>query len=166
MDKKKKSHFNIILILIVIFLFLITKKIHENNTLLEHIKIVKYIPGTNFFSNRKYINSKNDEILKDKYLIQLPRHFKNNLILIPSSDVLIYRVLCDKNENSTYNDWQKINFKLNISGISCTHSKVVMKEFKSGQVRLKPGGPISSDPILIKGLKELKDLTVKINLFN
>ena len=164
MYTKKLSLFYLIpTIIIIIFFIFITKKVYENNILLKNIKLIKYTPGTNIFSDRNYKNIKNDKILEDKYLIQLPRHLKNNLILISNSDLIIYRSLCDKNENNIYNNWKKIYLKINISGVSCKHSSIVMRKFNSGQIELNSGGPISSDPIFIHGLKKEENIIIKID---
>ena len=63
MYTKKLSLFYLIpTIIIIIFFIFITKKVYENNILLKNIKLIKYTPGTNIFSDRNYKNIKNDKI--------------------------------------------------------------------------------------------------------
>ena len=54
-------------------------------------------------------------------------------------------------------------FKINISGVSCEHSSIVMRKFNSGQIELNSGGPVSSDPIFIHGLKKEENIIIKID---
>ena len=53
------------------------------------------------------------------------------------------------NDNSSYMDWEKANFDLEINGMSGTHKEVVKKYFLKGVVKLNSGGPKSSDPIFL-----------------
>jgi len=49
---------------------------------------------------------------------------------------------------------------LEINGLSCVHTKVFKKYFSKGNVVLRPGGPISSDPIFLD-LSNIGDIKVK-----
>jgi hypothetical protein len=115
--------------------------------------IKKYFPGINIYLDRNYFNHKNDEKLNGLTLIQINRHNKSNIHIKVNNDIIIYRVLCKKNNNKKYRDWEKQNFELAIIGISCVHTTVVKKKVKRGIVKIASGGPVSSDPIFIDNLE-------------
>ena len=102
------------------------------------------------YNDRAYTNKLNDDKLIGKTLIQISRNKIDNLKIILSTDTFVYRVLCDKNDNKTYQDWITVNYNVEINGLSCAHKKVVKKYFSKGIVELNAGGPISSDPIFIE----------------
>jgi len=122
--------------------------------------VKKYFPGINIYLDRNYFNHKNDEKLNGLTLIQIPRHHVSDIHLNVVDDIIIYRVLCEKNNNEKYKDWEKQNFELAIIGFSCVHTTVVKKKFKKGIVEIASGGPVASDPIFIDNLtsneKEIK----------
>jgi hypothetical protein len=115
----------------------------------KKIFIKKYFSGLNIYSDRHYFNHKNDEKLSKLYLVQIPRHFKDQINLEVFNEVIIYRVLCAENNNAKYVNWERENYKLAIIGRSCAHTEIVKKKFKKGIIEIDPGGPISSDPIFI-----------------
>ena len=118
-------------------------------TLNKLIIINNYQPGYYIYNNRSYSNNLNEEYITGKTLIQISRHRQDEIELLINKDVFIYRVLCDLNDNSTYEDWEVASFDLEINGMSCIHKKVVKKKFLKGVVKLHSGGPKSSDPIFL-----------------
>ena len=125
------------------------KNWNEDNTNYKKILIKRYYPGLNIFLDRNYFNNLNDDKLKKLYLVQLQRHFADNIKLNTSNEIIIYRVLCKRNNNDRYKDWKQENFKLLIIGDGCIAQEVRSKKFKKGTIYLTPGGPMSSDPIFI-----------------
>lgn len=122
----------------------------------KEIHIKKYNPGLNFFSDRNYTNHKNDEKIETLYLVQIPRHFKENIFIKAKNDVILYRVLCNKNKNEKYINWNKESFDLKIIGRSCSHTNVIKKKFKKGIIKIDAGGPVVSDPILLNQLTSVR----------
>tara|TARA_B100000579_G_scaffold435025_1_gene457293 strand:+ start:2325 stop:2885 length:561 start_codon:yes stop_codon:yes gene_type:complete len=108
-----------------------------------------YQPGSYIFNDRKYINYLNDKELVGFTILQLPRHYTKSIKIEALDDIIIYRILCKKNNNDAYKNWQKVNFKVNIIGKSCRHTDIVRKKFSKQIITLLPGGPISADPIFI-----------------
>ena len=125
------------------------KNWNKLNPNFKEIFIKKYYSGLNIFSNRHYFNHRNDEKLKGLYLVQIPRHYNNDIFLNIFNEIIIYRVLCKKNNNEKYASWKKANYKLLIIGASCVHTEVVKKKFKKGLIKISPGGPYSANPIFV-----------------
>ena len=125
--------------------------------------VKKYFPGINIYLDRNYFNHKNDEKLNGLTLIQIPRHRASDIHLNVVDDIIVYRVLCEKNNNEKYKDWEKQNFELAIIGDSCVHTTVVKKKFKKGIVKITSGGPVASDPIFIDKLT-LNEQEIKVIL--
>tara|TARA_B110000495_G_C22832920_1_gene485903 strand:- start:80 stop:643 length:564 start_codon:yes stop_codon:yes gene_type:complete len=110
-----------------------------------------YSKEMNIFTDRKYYNHKNDEKLLNFFIIRNLRHSTKNIRINFINDVEIYRAICKKNHNNNYNNWEIADFTIAIVGTSCVHNKIVKKKFKKGEVVIKAGGPIASDPIFILG---------------
>ena len=138
------------------------KKISEkmNVALKAETKLVikKYYPDMNIFLDKSWTNKKNNDFLKDKFIIQIPRHYKKNIQIQNAGNITLYRALSEKNNNK-YNDWETLNMELAIKGFTCEHSKIIKKKFKPGLLILRHGGPVSSDPIF---LEELDHQNIKI----
>ena len=111
--------------------------------------VFNYQPGIYIFNDRKYINHLNDYRLTGLTVIQIPRHHNKIIKIEIFGKITVYRILCKKNNNDAYNDWQKADFKVNIIGYSCKHTDVVKKSFNKQIISLVPGGPLSADPIFI-----------------
>jgi len=120
--------------------------------------IIKYSSKKNIWANRIYYNHINDVKLSNFYLIRIKRHQVKDIKIEIKEDAIIYRPICEKNNNSNYNDWEKVDFEIAIIGTNCVHKKIVKKKFKKGYINLSPGGPISSDPIFIEGLLSLDSI--------
>ena len=131
-------------------------KLNDN---FKQISIKKYYPGLNIFSDRHYFNHRNDEKLKGLYLVQIPRHYQDDIYLNVFNDIFVYRVLCEKyNKNEEYINWEKENYKLLIIGGGCIHTEVVKKKFKKGIIKISPGGPNSSNPIFVYNSKSSEQI--------
>ena len=122
----------------------------------KEVHITKYNPGLNFFSYKNYTNHKNDEKIETLYLVQIPRHFKEDVFINAKNDVILYRVLCNKNKNDKYINWDKESFDLKIIGRSCNHTSVIKKKIKKGIIKIDAGGPVASDPILLNQLTSVR----------
>ena len=123
---------------------------HENH---DKPNIIRYYnTNTLIFSDRKYINkSEYDNNIKGLTLIQIPRHYDKNIKIKVLTSLVIYRALCNLNNNSYYKNWEQAEFNLKIEGTReyCTHKRVVKKLFNPQIISLPSGGPASSDPIFI-----------------
>jgi|TARA_B100000959_G_C14977473_1_gene622117 hypothetical protein len=140
------------------------KEIYKNWSQLNEnftFPVKKYHAGLNIFLDRHYINHKNDDKLKNFYLIQIPRHFRHHFTIKVLNEIIVYRAVCQKNFNkytghesefNNYIGWETENFVIAIIGDSCIHSKLVKKKFKKGVHKFKPGGPYSSDPFFVDNL--------------
>ena len=155
----RKKYIYVIFFFLFLFIFYLFKK--EDNLIKNDTKLIlkKYSPGMNIFLDRDYINKKNNKFLINKYILQIPRHYKKNIEIQHNGNIILYRALCNKN-NNTYEDWKILDKKLSITGISCIHVNVIKKEFNSGLHIIKSGGPVSSDPIF---LEKLEDQDIIIN---
>jgi hypothetical protein len=123
--------------------------------------LIKYSVEKNIWANRIYYNHKNDIKLLEFHLIRIKRHQEKDIKIKIKEDLIIYRPICEKNDNSIYNDWEKVNYEIAIIGGTCAHKKIVKKKFKKGYISLNPGGPIASDPIFIEGLSTLDSIIFK-----
>ncbi len=157
------NHKNISLVYVIIafYLVVILTNVFSLKTIKLDVKIIKYHPAVNIFIDRKYINKKNDILLENKFLIQQPRHNSQVIKIRSTKKVIIYRVLCKKNDNKFYRSWSRVNKEVEIKGITCIHNELVTKKYLPGIIRLLPGGPVSSDPILV----ELTNNNTKLELF-
>jgi len=133
------------------------------NANFKKVFIKKYYSGINIFSDRNYFNHKNDDKLKGLYLVQIPRHYQNDIYLNIYDEIIIYRVLCERNNNKKYKNWKKISYKLAIIGFSCIHTDLIEKKVTKGVLRIMPGGPVSSDPIFIYNPKSDKQIFELLN---
>jgi hypothetical protein len=127
----------------------------------KKISLIKYIEKEPIWIDRNYYNQKNDEKLINYYLIKIERHRSKNIHIRLNKEAFIFRVICDLNDNSIYDDWAVLDYKLIIMGSSCVHDKVVMKKFKKGKYSLPPGREIASDPIFIAGISTIDDIEIK-----
>ena len=123
--------------------------------------ITLYSRKTNIWLDRFYYNHENDEKLLNFYIVKNSKHAKKTIHINFTNDVEIYRAICKINDNTNYKNWEIAEFTVAIISGSCVHKKVVKKKYKKGKVILKPGGPISSDPIFILGDIDINK--IKIN---
>ena len=98
---------------------------------------------------------------QQKALRTIKRHQEKDIKIKIKEDLIIYRPICEKNDNSIYNDWEKVNYEIAIIGGTCAHKKIVKKKFKKGYISLSSGGPIASDPIFVEGLSTLGSIIFK-----
>jgi hypothetical protein len=126
----------------------------------KEIFFSKYLLKQNIWIDRIFYNQKNEEKLRDYYIIQLERHRNKNLKITFLEDVTIYRPICKLNNNSKYKNWELDNFELLIIGSSCVHSQVYKKKYTKGTYFFSSGGPISSDPILISGISKIDSVII------
>ena len=131
----------------------------KENYNLHLIHISKYFAGINIHSDRTYFNHLNDSFLENFYLIQLPRHNQEiqNFEITFTEDVFVLRILCDKNNNKNYKDWEKLSTKVAIIAYSCVHTDIVRKIFKKGQYIFNLDGPIATNPFFFKAINGNKE---------
>ena len=134
------------------------KNWNKSNVNFKDIIIKVYFPGLNIYSDRHYFNHRNDEKLIGLYLVQIPRHYQDDIYLNVFNDIFVYRVLCEYNKNEEYINWEKENYKLLIIGGECIHTEVVKKKFKKGIIKISPGGPNSSNPIFVYNSKSSEQI--------
>ena len=118
----------------------------------DQLTISIYSKNTPVFLDRLYFDSIGDNHLEGLYLVQIPRHYDDNIRIKPSKDLIIYRAISDNNNNLHYyrNDWDSAGIQINIKGSSTSHTKLIKKTFSAnGLIDLNSGGPVSSDPIFI-----------------
>ena len=153
---------NKILLCVIFFFYFIVFSINAFFLTKDEIKlsIVNYQPKINIYIDRKYTNTINDSVLKNNILIQQPRHNNKNIRINVNKPIIIFRVLCAKNDYRYYSHWNIIKIKIKIKGVSCTHSKIVQKKFYAGLITLLSGGPTASDPIFIKVIEENTEISL------
>ena len=64
--------------------------------------ITTYSKHTPVFLDRLYFDSISDNRLEGLYLVQIPRHYHDNIRIKPSKDLIIYRAISDNNNNLHY----------------------------------------------------------------
>jgi hypothetical protein len=130
--------------------------------------ITTYSKHTPVFLDRLYFDSISDNRLEGLYLVQIPRHYNDNIRIKPSKDLIIYRAISNNNNNFHYdnNNWDSSDIQTNIKGSSTSHTKVVKKLFPANNlIDLIPGGPIASDPIFIM-VKDHLTPSLKFKILN
>ena len=159
--------FKIFFIPLIIFIFFFINNFKEKvkisigykNDIIFNLK--KYQNFENIWNDRDYMNSVQNSAINDFYILKQDRHNKTKIAIIVKEKIKIIRVLCEKNDNSHYDDWEKLDLNFYIKGDSCFHKKSVSKKFDVGSYLLKAGGPLSSDPIFIKDLRDIKNFQIK-----
>ena len=142
--------------------------INKNFKPIHKVFLKNYYPGINIYSDRHYYNHVNDNKLKGFGVIQLLKHQSANIELTSYDEIFVYRALCKHNNNNSYKDWEKVDFKILIITHSCIFEKLVKKKFNKGKIILRAGGPKSSDPIFVFNEKEGLKLEIdepNINIF-
>ena len=109
-----------------------------------------YSTHTPIFLDRLYFDSIGDKRLEGLHLVQIPRHYDENIRIKSSKDLIIYRAISDNNNNLHYDNWDLSDIQINIEGLSTSHKKLIKKLFPANNlIELIPGGPIASDPIFV-----------------
>ncbi|MDC2976293.1 hypothetical protein OAY13_00540 [Candidatus Pelagibacter sp.] len=124
----------------------------------KKIRLIEYFPGLNIFSDRNYFNHKNDNFLKNKYLLQLPRHHKVNIKIEFLKNTKAYKIICKTNENNL-DGWNKVQKSLLIISSTCIHDEIYQKSFEIGKYIIQHGGPVSTDPIFFE-IVNLNDIKI------
>jgi hypothetical protein len=116
----------------------------------KKIVITKYTAKTPVFLDRLYFDSIGDKRLEGLLLVQITRHHKDIIKIQAHTPVTIYRFITNKNINTQFDSWSTSEIPIHVRGNTCTHTRVVKKDFPAGIISLRPGGPVASSPILIK----------------
>ncbi len=133
------------------------KKIIENQEKIRNeypqwtqkIRLIKYSPGLNIFSDRNYYNHINDDLLEKKYLLQIPRHYKKKIKILFLKNTKVFKVICNSNKNNL-DGWKKSKDNIMIISSTCVHKEIYKKNFEKGKYVFDHGGPISADPIFLE----------------
>ena len=138
-------------------------EINKNYTPLKRKEIFiiyNYSNGMSIFSDTNYYDR--SKVKKNNLiLVQIPRHHNKLINLVVVNKTKIIRVLCDRNDNNFYSDWNSIEIDFKIIGKSCIHYLPKYKIYEKGIISLPPGGPESSDPLFIEK-KDLKNIKLKL----
>jgi len=130
--------------------------------------ITIYSKHTPVFLDRLYFDSISDNRLEGLYLVQIPRHYHDNIRIKSSKDLIIYRAISDNNNNLYYfnNNWKSSDIQIKVQGFTTSHTKVIKKLFPANNlIDLIPGGPIASDPIFIM-VKDYVTPSLKFKILN
>jgi hypothetical protein len=116
----------------------------------EKFVITRYTAGTSVFLDRLYFDTVGDERLEGLFLLQIPRHHSDNIVIKADKSLTIYRFISDDNLNAAFESWTPSDIPIHVRGFSTAHTRVVKKDFAAGIITLSPGGPVASSPILIE----------------
>ena len=134
--------------------------VRSANAIRKQLAVEIYHKNIPAFSDRDYFEIKNDFRLNNLSLVVLPRHANLDIELTLAVPSKIYRFICERNQNDHYVDWQITNIEIKLP--RCVHTQVALKYFDPGVHILPPGGPASSDPILINtGPKNISAYSVR-----
>jgi hypothetical protein len=115
----------------------------------EKFVITRYTAGTPVYLDRPYYDTVGDERLEGLFLIQIPRHYSDDIVIRADSSLTIYRFLSDDNINTPFDSWTPTDIQVHVRGFSTAHTRVAKKDFAAGTITLNPGGPVASCPILV-----------------
>lgn len=121
----------------------------------EKFVITRYTAETPVFLDRLYFDTVGDDRLEGLFLIQIPRHHSDSIVIKAERSLTIYRFISDDNLNTAFERWTPSDIPIHVRGFSTAHTRVVKKDFTAGIITLSPGGPVASSPILI----EVRDYT-------
>lgn len=116
----------------------------------EKITVVRYAEKTPVFLDRQYFDTIGDERLEGLFLVQIPRHHSENIVIEAQRPLTIYRLISDDNDNTPFDSWTPSDIPVNVRGFSTTHTRVVEKDYPAGLITLNPGGDVAASPILIR----------------
>ena len=122
----------------------------ERVPLSRKIVITRYTAQTPVFSDRQYFDTVGDERLEGLYLVQVPRHHGENIVIEAHRPVTVYRFVSDDNDNTAFASWTPTDIPVKVRGFTTTHTRVVKKAFPAGTITLEPGGPVAASPVLIE----------------
>lgn len=109
--------------------------------------VASYSNGVPLFSDRTYYDTIGQNKLENTFVVQIPRHYKDKIILNIKDSVVIYRFI---SKPEFFKNWTMMDIKVFVQGKSCTHQMVAFNSFGPGIIELKNPNPISATPILIK----------------
>lgn len=112
--------------------------------------ITRYAAGTAVYLDRPYYDTVGDDRLDGLFLIQIPRHHSDDIVIRADSSLTVYRFISDDNANAPFESWTPTDIRIHVRGFSTAHTRVVKKDFSAGIVTLSPGGPVAASPILIE----------------
>ena len=116
----------------------------------EKFVVTSYSAGTPVFLDRQYYDTVGDERLEGLFLLQIPRHHSDDILIRADSSLTIYRFISDDNLNTPFESWTPSDIPIHVRGFTTTLTRVVKKDFSAGTITLSPGGPVASSPILIE----------------
>jgi len=105
---------------------------------------------TPLFSDRPYLNAASHQDLRGFRVVRLPRHLRFEVELSLSESASIVRLLCDRNDNRAFAEWEPLTqAEVDVGGRSCSLRRAVTQRLEPGEHRLPAGGPICSSPLLV-----------------
>ena len=109
---KKYKNKNLIYLIIFFYIAIFTSGIFDIRTKKIELKIIKYSSSSKIFSDRDYINKKNYLFLKNKILIQQPRHnnqlIKSEPLYHVEKEIKMPPVLSDRERSAHYAKYSRI----------------------------------------------------------
>ena len=123
-------------------------------------RLVKYVEKDTIWHDRYYYNQLNEDKIKDLYLLKIEKHRNKKIVIKLKEKIVVFRVLCELNNNTDYKTWKNLDYNLLIISDSCVHSQFVFKEYPPGNHIISPGGKISSDPIFFGQSKSIQDIEI------
>jgi hypothetical protein len=116
----------------------------QGNTL-----VARYTAGTRLFIDAPYYDQIGDKRFEGLFLVQIPRHHKEVIVVKAKKPLTVYRLLSVSNDNGVFMTYEETEINVKIVGEGSVNTKVVKKSFPEGTISLAPGGPLSAAPILI-----------------
>lgn len=115
------------------------------------LEVVDYSNGENLYSDREYKSLIESKELNGLKLVLIPRHLHYDIYIESNEDsVTVYRIVADKNDNQIFRWWQGTSIKVFSPGLTVNLIGVVKKMYHEKVIKLPPGGPIASSPLLIE----------------
>lgn len=138
----------------------------ENVPLSTRPVITKYAPQVPVFLDKLYFDSVGDKRLDGLFLVQIPRHYSENIEINARTPVTIYRFISDDNVNTQFDSWASSDIPIHVQGKTTKHTRVVKKNFPAGTITLPPGGPVASSPILIEVPSQTEALPLEFEVLD
>lgn len=112
-----------------------------------------YQTNASFYSDRNYHTDTLVESFNNGLIIKQYRHANSDIVIEnPNGEQLrVYRVLSESNNNEAYTSWNDQSDSVLIQGEGSKSTILKYIDTKDAIINLKSGGPICSDPLLIKG---------------
>ena len=118
------------------------KKLSIANNFNQFI-LTQYLPKTPLFSDRNYYDVINDKKLENSYLIQIPRHYKNNIIIESQKKIIVYRILSEDNDENEDKPTQPIVKKKSYPNYSEIKKQIDLKRQEDEEQQARSNSKVS-----------------------